>query len=142
MSEDGGVGQKVLFSVNWNRIFFPAGKAKTISMTHSHKLHGLDISTFYFYELFLFQIFVPEKFIKTLAFPCLLSILVSTFTQATISINILIFFKYCTIWMSFFNVSKCMLRFFIFKFDLNIKQRSDFFYQEPEPIEKNCSWKK
>ena len=44
--------------------------------------------------------------------------------------------------MSFFNVSKCMLRFFIFKFDLNIKQRSDFFYQEPEPIEKNCSWKK
>ena len=142
MGEDGGVVQKVLFSANWNRIFFPSGKAKTISMTHSDKLHRLDISTFYFDEPFLFKIFVPQKFIKTLAFPCLLSILVSTFTQATISINILIFFKYCTICMSFFNVSKYMLRFFIFKFDLNIRQRSDFFYQGPGPIEKNCSWKK
>ena len=45
---------------------FPARKlAEAINMTHSG-MYRLDISTFYFYEPLLFQIFVPWKFIKTM----------------------------------------------------------------------------
>ena len=38
--------------------------AEAISMTHSGMLYRWDISTFYLYEPFLFQIFVPRKFTK------------------------------------------------------------------------------
>ena len=57
-------------------------------MTHSDMLYRLNISMVYFYEPLLLQIFVPWKFIKTQAFPCLLSLLLSTATQITISINL------------------------------------------------------
>ena len=73
------------------------------------------VSTGYFYILWAiaFQIFVPWKFIRTLTFPYLLSLLQSIFTQITISINIIICFKNYTEWKySFFK--KYMLRFFIF----------------------------
>ena len=47
-------------------ISFSAGiLAETISMKHYDMLCRMDISTFYFYELLLFQIFVPWKLIKT-----------------------------------------------------------------------------
>ena len=74
----------------------PAGiLAEAMSMTHSDMLYRLDIkSTCYFYEPFLFQISAPWKFIKTLAFPCLMPLLQLTVTQITIPINILIYFKY------------------------------------------------
>ena len=61
-------------------------------MTHSDMLYRLDISPFYFYEPLLLQIFVPWKFIRTEAFPCLRSLLQSTATQIIISINIFICF--------------------------------------------------
>ena len=38
--------------------FFSWDLAEAISMTHSDMFYSLDISTFYFYELLLFQIFV------------------------------------------------------------------------------------
>ena len=61
--------------------------AEIIGMTNSGIMYRLDISTFYFYEPLLVQIFLPGKFIKTSAFPCLLSLLQSTATQITVSIN-------------------------------------------------------
>ena len=64
--------------------------SRSNNMTHSDMLYRLDISTFYFYEQLLFQIFVLWKFIKTKAFPCLLSHLQSTATQITITINIFV----------------------------------------------------
>ena len=76
--------------------------AKAISMTNSGMLYRLDISTFYFDEPLLFQIFVPWKFIKTYALPCLLSLLQSKVTQITIFINIFICFKYYAVWNQFF----------------------------------------
>ena len=63
-------------------------------MTRSGMLHRLDSSKFYSYELLLFQIFVPWKFVKPQAFPCLLLLLQSTATQITISTNIFICLKY------------------------------------------------
>ena len=63
-------------------------------MTRSDMLYGLDISKFCSYELLLFQIFVPWKFVKPQAFPCLLLLLQSTATQITISTNIFICLKY------------------------------------------------
>ena len=73
---------------------FPGGILdKSISMTHSGMQHRLDISTFYFYELLLFQIFVPWKFI-------------------TISKNIFIGFKYYTphkkINQCLTNINQCL----------------------------------
>ena len=70
---------------------FPAGiLAEAVSVTHSGMLYRLDICTFYFHKPLLFQIFVAWKFIKTSAFPCLLSLLQTTAT----SLNMLICFKY------------------------------------------------
>ena len=49
------LGQKLLFRASWNRIFFQPGfqpKKQAWQM-----LYQLDISTFYFYEPLLFQIF-------------------------------------------------------------------------------------
>ena len=74
-------------------------------------LYRLDISTIYFYEPLLFQIFVLWKFIKTWAFHFLLSLLQSIATQTTISMNIFICFKYYTVWNLYFLL-KCTLRFF------------------------------
>ena len=73
------------------------------------------VSTGYFYVLWAiaFQIFVSWRFITTLTFPCLLSLLQSTSTQITISINIIICFKYYTVW-KYSCLLKYMLRFFIF----------------------------
>ena len=84
------VGQKVLIRA---RIL-----AEAIGMAHSDMLYRLDISTFYFYEPLLFQIFISWKFIKTLALPCLLPLLpyismllqTTTTTLTTISINIFV----------------------------------------------------
>ena len=75
---------------------FPAGiLAKTISMTHSGMLYRVDIFMFYFYEPFLFKIFVPYNIIKTSSFSCLLSLLQSTVTfTVNVSINIFFCFKY------------------------------------------------
>ena len=58
-------------------------------------LYQLAISTFD--EPLLFQIFVPLKFTKTLAFLCLLTLLQFTATAMTIAINIFICFKYYTV---------------------------------------------
>ena len=65
---------------------FPARiSAEAISMTHS-EMYGLDNSNFN--EPLLFQIFVPWKFITILTFPCLLSLLQSTYsTEKTIEKN-------------------------------------------------------
>ena len=73
------------------------------------------VSIGYFYVIWAiaFQIFVPWNFITTLTFPCLLSLLQSTSTQITISINIIICFKYYTIWKYNFLL-RYMLRFFIY----------------------------
>ena len=83
------VGQKVLIRA---RIL-----AEAIGMAHSDMLYRLDISTFYFYEPLLFQIFISWKFIKTLALPCLIPLLPyismllqTTTTLITISINIFV----------------------------------------------------
>ena len=40
-------------------------------MTHSGIFYQLDVSTFYFYEPLLFQIFFLLKFMKIYALPCL-----------------------------------------------------------------------
>ena len=91
----GGAGAESLIYGQLKSHLFPAGiLVETISMSHCHMLYRLDISTFYFYEPLLFQIFGPWKFIKTEAAPCLLSLLQSTATQIIISINIFICFKY------------------------------------------------
>ena len=42
--------------------------SETISMTHSDMLYQLNICKFYFYESFLYQIFVPWKFMKLRSF--------------------------------------------------------------------------
>ena len=73
-------------------------------MTHSDMLYQLYIKfTCYFYEPLLFQISVPWKFIKTLAFPCLIPLLHSTATQITIPINIFICLNIMQYEISFFN---------------------------------------
>ena len=69
-------------------------------MKHSGMLYQLDISKFYFYRLWLFQKFFPWKFIKTLAFLCLVSLLKSIAMQITIFYKY-ICFKYDTVWNHF-----------------------------------------
>ena len=69
-------------------------------MTHSDMLNQLDISAFYYYEPLLFKIFVLSRFLKTEAFPFLVSPLQSTATQIAIFINVFIYFKY-TVWNRF-----------------------------------------
>ena len=81
-------------------------------MTHSDLLYQLDISTFYFYEQLLFQIFNSWKFYKNLAFPLstiFFTIYFHTFTVNSHvdkhSINIFICFKYDTAWnLSFIKI--------------------------------------
>ena len=97
--------------------------AEVGSMTHSGMLCRLDISSFCFYEPLLFQIFVPWKFTKTEAFPCPLLLLQSTTTQITISMNIFI----CYIQFKSVFLLKYMVKSVIFKFNLNVKHRSNFF---------------
>ena len=66
--------------------------AEAISMTYSDMLYRLDISTFYFYKPLPFQIFGSLEIYKDVGLFFLLSLLQSTVTQITISINIFIFF--------------------------------------------------
>ena len=102
---------------------FPAKiLAETISMTHSGMLHRLDNSTFYFYKLLLFQIFVLEIY-KNLGHPYVLLHLQSTATQITISINIFICFNYYTVISQFFT--NIHVNVFILKLDLNVKHGSE-----------------
>ena len=106
---------------------FSAGiLAKAISMTHSDMLYRLNISTFCFNESLLLQIFVPWKFIKTQAFPCLLSLLLSTATQITICFKYLQNFLEILYSMKSLFLLKYLLRFFIFKFDLTVKHNLFF----------------
>ena len=103
----GEVGAESLIQGQLKSHLFPAGiLAKATSMTHSDMFYRLDISTFYFYESLLLQIFFPWKYIKTslikTGFPCLLSLLQSTAMHITISINIFICFKYYALWNQFF----------------------------------------
>ena len=83
-------------------------------------LYRLDISTFYFYEPLLFQIFVPLKFVQTWAFPCLLALLQSTAAQITISINFYLFVSNI-IQYEISVFIKVLTKVFLFKFDLNVK---------------------
>ena len=92
---------KVLFRANWNCIFFQPDFSRSKKHDIFWHVDRLDISTFCFYESLLFQIFFLWKFIKTSVFPCLLSLLQSTATQITFSINIFICFKYYTVWNQF-----------------------------------------
>ena len=103
-------------------------------MTDSDMLYQLDISTFYFYEQLLFQIFNFWKFYKNLAFPLstiFFTIYFHTFTVNSHvdkhSINIFICFKYDTVWnLSFIKIYiKVLLKIFS-KFDLNLKCCSYF----------------
>ena len=91
--------------------------AEAINMTYSDMLHQLNISTFYFYEPFLFQIFVPWKFIKPQAFLCLLSLLQSTATQVIISVNM-----FQILFVS--NIIQYEITFFI---KINVKVLTKFF---------------
>ena len=93
----GGVGQKSYLGPTEIVSFSSRILAEAKNMTYSDMLYRLDISTFCFYESLLFQIFFLWKFIKTSVFPCLLSLLQSTATQITFSINIFICFKYYTV---------------------------------------------
>ena len=80
---------------------------------HSGLLHQLDISTFYFYDPLLFQIFFLWKFINIYSFPLLPSLLQPTAKQITISINIFICFKYYTVWNQSFikiHVKVCYIQ--------------------------------
>ena len=74
----------------------------------------------FFYEPLLFRIFVPWKFIKTYAFPCLLSLLQSTY-------------KYIYLCQTLYSMKSVFLlkstlkfwpRFFVFQFNLKVKHRS------------------
>ena len=72
----GGVRLKVLFTASWNRIFFKPGFSQSNKHdTFWHVVSTGYISTFYFYEPLLFQIFVPWKLMKTYTFSCLLALL-------------------------------------------------------------------
>ena len=82
------VGQKFLFRPSWKSHLFPA-------WIYSGMLYRLDISTFYFHQPLLFQIFFPWKLKK------LLSLLQPTAKQITISINKFICFKYYIVWNQF-----------------------------------------
>ena len=108
-------------------------------MAYSGMLYWLDISRFYFYEPLLFQIFFLWKFIKNQVFPYLLSLLQSTAMQITISIYkyIYLFPKLYNIKSVFFSSKKYKLRFFIFKFDLNVKHRLYFFLMKNMVYRKN-----
>ena len=114
-------GSETIISDQLKSHLFPAGiLAKAINMAHCDILYQLDISLsiyiyniyiyilyiymFYFYESLLFQISIPWKFIKTWASSCLLSLLQSTATQITISINVFICFKYA-VWNQFLNIA-------------------------------------
>ena len=60
-------GAEILIKGQLKSHLFPVRNlAETISMTNSGMLYRLDISTVYFYEPLLFQIFVPGKFIYTM----------------------------------------------------------------------------
>ena len=94
-----GLGQKVLFRASWNRIFFQP----EFSRHNKHDSFWLVVSTGYFYILFLWAIdgldFLPLEIHKHLV---LVSLLQPTSKHITISINILICFKYYTVWNQFF----------------------------------------
>ena len=97
------------------------------SITYSGMLYQLDISTCYCYDPLLFLIFVPWKFIKTEALPSLLSLLQSTASHADSH-----FYKWIYLFQIFYSMKSMFLltytlRFFIFKFDLNMKHCSYFF---------------
>ena len=73
-------------------VAFQAGiLVKAITLTHSDMLYQLEIPTFYFYEPWLFHIFVPLNFLKAEAFPCLLSLLQSTTTEIYIYVFQILF---------------------------------------------------
>ena len=86
--------------------------AEAISM-----LHRLNISMFYFYEPLQLQIFVIWKFIKTQAFLCLLSLLLSTGTQVAIFINRFVW----NIMQYEITFLLKYIGFFICKFDFDMK---------------------
>ena len=111
---------------------FPAGiLAKATSMTHSDMFYRLDISTFYFYEPLLLQIFFPWKYIKTSLYKNWLPLSTITFTVNSHAYNH--FYKYIYLFQilytmkSIFKLKHTLRRFLIFEFDLNVKHRSYFF---------------
>ena len=87
---------------------------EAISMTRSDMLYQLDIFTFYFYEPFLIQIFVPRKFIKTLAFTCLLSLLTVNRHADNHIYKYIYLFQILYSMKQFFFLLKYTLRLFIF----------------------------
>ena len=94
----GGVRQKVLFRASLNCTFSFVGiLAEAINKTHSGMLYRLEISTFYFYETLLFQIFVLWRFIKTCTFPCII-----TFTVNSHADNH--FYKYIYLFILFIKI--------------------------------------
>ena len=108
-----------------------------------------DCTTGYFYVLFLWTIdvsdFRPLEIYKNLD----LSLSLITFTIKTHADNH--FYKYIYLFQILYSVKSAFFikihvrfcrRFFIFKFDLNVKYRSYFFLQEQSSIEKNSLKKK
>ena len=110
-----GVGQKVLFRASGNRIFFQRG----FSPSNKHD------TFWHFYEPLLFQIFFPLKFIKLR--PSLSSINFAINNHADNLFSIYISFFQILYNMKSIFLFKYTLRFFIFKFDLNVKQSPYFF---------------
>ena len=89
-----------------------------MTMTLSSMLYWLDISTFYFYEPLLFQIFVLGNLYKNLGLP-LSTITFATTTQLTIPIHLYIcLYIYIYIYIYFYQ-----------------KKLPEVFYK------KSCSWK-
>ena len=95
-------------------------------MIHFGLLYRLDISTFHFYEPSLFQIFFPLELCKHLVLP-LYSIIFRANSQADNH-----FYEYIYLFQTLYNIEsvfllKFTLRFFVFKFDLNVKYCRYFF---------------
>ena len=112
---------------------FPGGiSAKAISITHSGMLHRPDISTFYFYEPWMFQILVPWKFIKTYS--------AFTFTGSSYADNHFykyICFKFYTVRDPFFI--KIHVKVFLYS---NLTHRSYFFKWNPWPTKRKKNYRK
>ena len=100
---------------------FPVGiLAEAISMAHSGILYRMDIYKFYFYAVSDFR---PLGIYKNLGLP------LSTITLTVNSHADNHFYKYIYFFqilysMNQFFLLKYTLKFFIFKFDLNVKHRS------------------
>ena len=112
-----------------------------MNMTYSGMLNWLDISTFYFYEQLLFQIFFPWKFTKTYGLPLsTIAFTVNSHTDSHIYQSIYSFQILYSMELVFFyqNIHKCFFIQIWFKSETPLL----FFSNKSQGLQKQTLYRK